>query len=348
MHTGNASGARAKLRWGVLGAANIATGQVIPAMQRSSTSTVVAIGSRDVRKAQRAAATGNIARAYGSYQEVLDDDDVDAVYIPLPNHLHAPWAIRAIDAGKHVLCEKPIALSADEARTIRDAMHRFATRGTSLVVGEAFMARAHPQWERVRTLVDDGTIGDLRVIHGHFSYFRTDPNDVRSRAEWGGGAMLDIGCYPITISRALFREQPTEAVALVELDPTLGIDRLASVILRFPSGQATFTCAGQLVLHQSLQLFGTRGRIGVEVPFNAPLAHHCTLTVNHGRDLVSGDTVSIVLPLVDQYREQAEQFVRAVRGEGAVPVTIDDAIANMAVLDAIARSARSHAWEPVH
>ena len=340
--TGDVSVAQEKLRWGVLGAAKIAIGQVIPAMQRSSTSIVVAIGSRDLLKAQRSATACGIARAYGSYEEVLADPEVDAVYIPLPNHLHSPWTIRAIEAGKHVLCEKPIALSADEARVVRDA-----AQGTSLLIAEAFMARAHPQWLRVRSLIDEGRIGDLRVIHGHFSYFRTDPDDVRSRAEWGGGALLDIGCYPITLSRALFGVEPIEVVSLVDTDPVLGVDRLASVIMRFQSGQATFTCAGQLVLHQSLQIFGTRGRISVEVPFNAPHTHQCRITLNQGRDLVGGDAEIITLPHVDQYREQAEQFVGAVRGHGVVPVDIDDAIANMAVLDAVARSARSRAWTPV-
>ncbi len=334
---------RETLRWGVLGAAKIAVTHVIPAMQRSRSSTVVAIGSRALAKAQRAASECGIVRAFGSYEDVLSDPTVDAVYIPLPNHLHVPWTVRALAAGKHVLCEKPIALSASEARLIRDAQ-----QGTSLVVGEAFMVRTHPQWERVQSLVDDGTIGELRAIHGHFSYFHDDPNNVRSHPEWGGGALLDIGCYPITIARTLFRAEPVEVVALVEVDPKLRVDRLASVIMNFPTGQATFTVGGQLVLHQSMQLFGTRGRIGVDVPFNAPITHHCQITIDHGRDLARGGIVTIELPLVDQYREQAEQFVRAVRGERAVAVGINDAIANMAVLDAITCSQQSRMWERVH
>ena len=258
------------VRWGVLGAADIALKKVIPAMRGSERSRVVAIASRDKHKADAAAQSLGIPRAYGSYEELIADPDVEAIYNPLPNHLHVPWSVRAANAGKHVLCEKPIAMSAAEARELRDARDR-----NGVVIGEAFMVRTHPQWLGVRKLIESGRIGDLRLVVGHFSYFRRDPSDVRSRVEWGGGALLDIGCYPITLSRWLFGAEPLDVTGHLERDPEMGIDRLGSALLRFPSGQASFTCAGQLVSHQRMQIFGTSGRIEVEIPFNAPADRAC-------------------------------------------------------------------------
>src|SRR5262245_34172719 len=223
------------VRWGILGAANIAVNKVIPAMRASSISRPLAIASRDIAKAQRAAERLGIPRAYGSYEELIADADVEAVYNPLPNHLHVPWSIRAAEAGKHVLCEKPIALTADEARTLLVA--RDANR---VQVAEAFMVRTHPQWLEVERLLATGRIGDLCLISGHFSYYRRDPADVRSHLEWGGGGLMDIGCYPIFIARWMFDAEPTDAVALIERDPDLGIDRLTSAMLQFPRGHATF------------------------------------------------------------------------------------------------------------
>ena len=213
----------APVRWGVLGAANIAVQKVIPAMRRSRHCEVVAIASRDPAKARAAADATGVGRAYGSYEELLADPDVDAVYNPLPNHLHVPWSVRAAEAGKHVLCEKPVALSADEARALLAARDR-----TGVQIAEAFMVRAHPQWLGVRDLVRDGRVGDLRLVTGHFSYYRVDPADIRSRREWGGGALMDIGCYPVTLARWLFGAEPLRAIGLVEYDPSLGVDRLAS------------------------------------------------------------------------------------------------------------------------
>jgi predicted dehydrogenase len=230
------------VRWGVLGAANIAVKKVIPAMQRSELSPVVAIASRDLAKARAAAEELGIARAYGSYEQLLADPEIDAIYNPLPNHLHVPWSIRAAEAGKHVLCEKPIALSASEARELLAVRDR-----TGVQIGEAFMVRTHPQWHAVRELVASGRIGELRLVVGHFSYYRRDPADIRSRAEWGGGALMDIGCYPVMLSRWIFGAEPIDVVAALERDPDLGVDRLASGILRVPAGQARLPCAGQLV-----------------------------------------------------------------------------------------------------
>src|SRR6266404_1733732 len=192
-----------KVRWGVLGVANIAVTKVIPGMQRGESTEIAAIASRDLAKAQGAAAKLGIAKAYDSYEALLADPEIDAIYNPLPNHLHVPWSIRAMQAGKHVLCEKPIGLSvaeADELIGARDA--------AGVKAGEAFMARVHPQWLRTRDLVRTGAVGEPRIVTGFFSYFNRKPENVRNIAAWGGGALMDIGCYPITLSRMVFGEEP--------------------------------------------------------------------------------------------------------------------------------------------
>jgi predicted dehydrogenase len=330
----------APVRWGILGAANIALTKVIPAIQRTERSRVVAIASRDPAKARSAAASLGIPRAYGSYDELIGDDEVDAIYNPLPNHLHVSWSVRAADAGKHVLCEKPIAMSADEARTLRAARDR-----NRVVIAEAFMVRGHPQWLEVKRLVGSGSIGELRLVSGHFSYFRRDPSDVRSRVEYGGGALMDIGCYPITMSRWLFGAEPVEVVGQIERDPDMKVDRLASALLRFPNGQATFACAGQLVPYQKMLVYGTTGRIEVEIPFNAPADQRCRVFVDDGSQLGGLAAQPIDFDAVDQYALQADRFVDAIAGAGEPLVSIDDAIANMAVIDALFRSAETRTWE---
>src|ERR1700716_1067213 len=285
----------APVRWGILGAANIALKKVIPGMQGSALAQVVAIASRDIAKARAAADPSGIPRAYGSYQELIDDPDIEAIYNPLPNHLHVPWSIRAAEQGKHVLCEKPIALSAREALQLLEARDR-----TGVMIGEAFMVRTHPQWIKVREIVASGKIGELRLVAGHFSYYRRDPGDIRSRVEWGGGALMDVGCYPITIARWLFAAEPTEVVGLIERDPEMRIDRLTSGLLRFGKGQATFSCATQLVPFQTMQIFGTTGRIAVEIPFNAPPRDECRIFLDDGSDLKGGAGETITFPAVDQ------------------------------------------------
>lgn len=328
----------APVRWGILGAANIALKKVIPGMQKSAVAKVVAIASRDIAKARAAASSLGIPRAYGSYQELIDDREIDAIYNPLPNHLHVPWSIRAAEGGKHVLCEKPIGLNAREARELLEARDR-----TGVKIGEAFMVRTHPQWLKVKEIVASGRIGDLRLISGHFSYYSRDPADIRSRVEWGGGALMDIGCYPITISRWLFGAEPTEVVGLIERDPEMQVDRLTSGLLRFERGQATFSCATQLVGFQSVQIFGTKGRIASS--FHSNPRHECRIYVDDGSDLMGGGIETITFPAVDQYTVQADRFSESIRGIGSVPVSLEDAIGNMAVIDALFRSAESRGWE---
>src|SRR6185295_7848677 len=241
-----------KLRWGVLGVAGIAVKKVIPAMQRGEWSEIAAIASRDRAKAEKAARDFGIAKAYGSYEELLADPAIEAVYNPLPNHMHVEWSVRAAEAGKHVLCEKPIGLSVAEAKQLRDARDR-----TEVKVGEAFMVRVHPQWLKALELVREGRIGDPRSMVAFFSYSNANPANIRNIPEYGGGALMDIGCYPIFTSRFIFAEEPRRVLSLIEHDPSMKIDRLTSAILDFPSGQSVFTCSTQLVPYQRMQIFGT-------------------------------------------------------------------------------------------
>jgi predicted dehydrogenase len=331
---------RAPLIWGVLGVADIAVQQVIPAMQQSPRSRIEAIASRDRKRAEAAARSLGIPRAHGSYEALLADPGIEAVYVPLPNHLHVPWTIRAAEAGKHVLCEKPIARSAAEARALLAVRER-----TDRLIAEAFMVRSHPQWLKVRELLTAGRIGELRLVHGHFSYNRRDPDDVRSHPEFGGGVLLDIGCYPVTLSRWLFGAEPLEVAAVLERDPDFKVDRLVSGLLRFPSGQACFTVAGQATPFQRMQLLGTRGRIEVQIPFNAPPDRRCRLLLDDGRDLVGGGVETVTVEAANQYTLQGDRFWEAVRGLGPVSVPVEDALANMLVLDALFRAAESGRWE---
>jgi predicted dehydrogenase len=313
-----------KIRWGILGVAKIATTKVIPAMQRASNVEVAAIASRDLNKASTAAAQLGIPRAYGSYEELLADPSIDAIYNPLPNHLHVPWSIRAAEAGKHVLCEKPIALSVAEARELIAARDKAGVK-----VGEAFMARTHPQWLRAAEIVRSGRIGEPRVVSGYFSYFNRDPKNVRNIASIGGGAIMDIGCYPITLSRMIFNAEPVAMHAFLDRDPEFKTDRLASVILQYPQGHASFTCSTQLVPYQKMHIFGTTGRIEIEIPFNAPPDKLTRIFVN--------DEVE-EFPVCDQYTTQGELFSRAILEGTEVPVPLEDALKNMTVIEKILAS----------
>jgi predicted dehydrogenase len=328
------------VKWGVLGAANIAVKKVVPAMQRGTWSAVVAIASRDKATAEQTAKTLRVPKAYGSYEELLADPEVEAVYNPLPNHLHVPWSIKAAEAGKHVLCEKPIALSLSEARQLLAVRDR-----TRVHIQEAFMVRTAPQWLRAREIVRSGQIGALRAVMGFFSYYNRDPGNVRNVADWGGGALMDIGCYPITTSRFMFDEEPHRVAAVVERDPEFGTDRLTSAILEFPSGQSVFTCSTQLVAFQRMQFMGTKGRIEIEIPFNAPPDRPCRLLVDDGSDLFGGGIATVEIPPSDQYTIQADRFSEAVRKGASTPIPLEDAVRNMAVIEAVFRAGASGKWE---
>jgi predicted dehydrogenase len=330
-----------KVRWGVLGVASIAVRRVIPAMQKGEWSSVVAIASRDLAKAERAAQALGVPAAYGSYEALLADPSIEAIYNPLPNHLHVEWSIRAAEAGKHVLCEKPLGVSVADAERLRAVRDR-----TRVKIGEAFMVRTHPRWLRVRELVRAGRIGDLRAVSGSFTYFNADPRNIRNAPECGGGALLDIGCYPVTLSRFLFDEEPARALGLLDRDPATKTDRLTSAMLEFPSGQATFTCSTQLAYHQRMTLFGTTGRIEIERPLNPASDQPTRVLIDDNPSDPTGSGITAeTIPACDQFTIQGDLFSRAIGEDDEVPVPIEDSILNMKAIEAIFRSAESDRWE---
>jgi predicted dehydrogenase len=331
-----------KVRWGVLGVANIATKKVIPAMQRGERSEIVAISSRSGERARQAAKELGIAKAYGSYDELLADSEVEAVYNPLPNHLHVPWSIKAAERAKHVLCEKPIALSAKEVESlilVRDK--------TGVKIGEAFMVRTHPEWLRAREIVRSGEIGELRAIMSPFSYFNRDPMNVRNILEFGGGGLMDIGCYPITMSRFLFDREPARVASVIDRDPEMKVDRLTSAILDFAPGQAVFTCGTQLVPFQRMQIMGTGGRVEIEIPYNIPPDRPSRIFIDDGSELAGRSARVEEVPTCDQYIVQGDLFSKAIQEGGDVPVSLENARANMLAIEAVFRAAETGRWEPL-
>lgn len=329
-----------KLRWGVLSTANIALKKVIPGMQLGQYSCVTAIASRNLAKSRDAASSLGIPTAYGSYEELLADPDIDAVYNPLPNQFHVPWTIKAAEAGKHVLCEKPLSLTVAEAKSLLAVRAR-----TGVKIGEAFMIRSYPQWLRLRELLNQRRIGQLRSIAGFFSYFNNDPANIRNQVEAGGGALMDIGCYLIHASRYAFGIEPSRVIGLIDRDPDLHIDRLTSGILDFPEGQSIFTCSTQLVPYQRIHFFGTHGRIEIEIPFNAPPDRPMRLFIDSSGELFGSGLTTETFPVCDQYTSQGDAFSKAIIDNTEVPVPLEDAIANMAVIEAVFNSAKSNQWE---
>jgi len=331
---------RNKVRWGVLGAASIAVRRAIPGMQKGEWSDVAAIASRDLRKAEETAGKLGIAKAYGSYEELLADPEIEAVYNPLPNHLHVPWSIKAAEAGKHVLCEKPLSTTVADARRLIAARDR-----TQVKIGEAFMVRTHPRWLRARELVRAGRIGQLRSISGQFCYFNRDLANIRNMPEAGGGALLDIGCYPITLSRFIYGEEPARVFGSIERDPDARTDRLTSAILEFPSGQSTFTCSSQLVHFQRMQFLGTLGRMEIQYPINPPNDQPSHILLDEGKGPAGPGVAMETFEYADQFTIQGDLFSKAIRENGEVPVPIEDSILNIAAIEAVFRSAESGKWE---
>jgi len=324
-----------KIRWGVLSTARIGREKVIPALQKSLYGQVDAICSRDLEQAKKTAALLNIQKAYGSYEELLADKDIDAVYIPLPNHLHVEWTIKAMEAGKHVLCEKPIGLSSEDAVKLLDATQGFP----HLKVMEAFMYRYHPQWIGVKELIADGKIGELRTVQSFFTFYNIEPNDIRNKVDIGGGALMDIGCYCINLSRHLFGEEPESVMGLVDRDPVMLTDRMSSGMLNFSKGTATFTCSTQLMPHQRVNIMGTKGRIEIEIPFNMPADQKAKITL-----FTQSGSEEIFFDAVDQYTLQVDLFALAIINDTPVPYGLEDAVNNMKVIDAIFESARDKRW----
>jgi len=328
-----------KVRWGVMSTAKIGLEKVIPGLQKSALCDVRAIASRSLAPARAAADKLGIPDAYGSYEELLADPAIEAIYNPLPNHLHVPLTLQAARAGKHVLCEKPVAISADEAAQLREI-------GGKVLIVEAFMVRYHPQWLRVRELLRAGRIGELRSVQVFFSYFNADASNIRNRADIGGGALYDIGCYAIVAGRYFLEAEAKRAIALIDRDPTFGTDRTTSGLVDFGGGRRLdFTVSTQAVPYQRVQLVGTTGRIEIQIPFNAPLGGTTRIFIDSGKALDGSQIETETLPESDQYALQGDAFARAVRGHETLPYDVEDAITNMRVIDALFRSERSGRWE---
>lgn len=324
-----------KLRFGILSTAKIGAAKVIPAMQRGSLTQVTAIASRSIESAQAAASKLGIPHAFGSYEVLLASSEVDAVYIPLPNHLHVPWSIRALEAGKHVLCEKPIGLTAADAQTLVAAAARFPR----LKIMEAFMYRHHPQWQKAKEIVRDGGIGRMRTIQAFFSYYNDDAGNIRNQIAFGGGALLDIGCYCVSLSRYILNAEPERVLGQIERDPRFGTDTMTSGLLDFGAVSSTFTCGTQLAPYQHVHIVGETGRVEIEIPFNAPPDKPCRIWHQH-----TGGIDEIAFPVCDQYTLQGDLFAASVLNDIPVPTPLTDAVANMRVLDALVRSANIGAW----
>ena len=330
-----------KLRWGILSTAKIARMKVIPAIQASRFGEVTAIASRSLEQARNVATALGIPKAYGSYAELLADPEIDAIYNPLPNDLHVSHTLAAARAGKHVLCEKPIALNTADAIRLREAPR-------DRIIAEAFMMRFHPQWLRVRELVRSGELGEVRTITGFFGYHNVDPLNIRNDPSKGGGVAWDIGCYPIVSARFLFDAEPRRVVALVDRDPTFQVDRLTSALVDFGDGRRLdFTVSGQGVAHQSIQVFGSRKRVEILIPFNAPLGGDTSILIDDGSSVDRSSVVRETIAASNQYSNQADALALAAQGGPPLPYGIEDAIQNMRILDALIESERTGTWTAV-
>lgn len=325
-----------KIRWGILSTAKIGTEKVIPAMQQGTSCEITAIASRSLETAKAASERLGIPKSYGSYEELLADPAIEAVYNPLPNHMHVDWSVRALEAGKHVLCEKPIGLTSDEGQKLIDA----GKQHPQLKLMEAFMYRHHPQWQKALELVRAGRVGELRTINSIFSYHNLDGSNIRNIADVGGGGLMDIGCYPISLSRFIFDAEPVRVTGVVEFDPNFKTDRLASAILDFGGGTSTFTCSTQLSPYQRVNIFGTEGRVEIEIPFNAPPDQPCRMWHQTGKNIEE-----ITFDICDQYMIQGDLFSQAILNDTPVPTPIEDAVGNMKVIEAVFRSSESGTWE---
>jgi predicted dehydrogenase len=318
-----------ELRWGILSTASIARTKVIPGIQRAPNCRVVAIASRDPGQARDAAAGLGIPHAHGSYEALLADPEVDAVYIPLPNHLHAEWTIAAVRAGKHVLCEKPLALTSTDAQSMVAA-----AEAAGVLLMEAFMYRLHPSWVATRELVASGRIGRLLAVQSWFSFFNDDPTNIRNIREYGGGALFDIGCYCINLSRLLFGGEPVRVQGSLVRDPGTGVDILTSGLLEFDGGLSSFTCSTRAEDDQRVDIYGTEGRISIEIPFNIPPDRPTHVFLTSGGDPpVNPASERLTFDAADPYTVEAEQFATAVLAGGPPPVPPADAVANLRVIE---------------
>jgi len=326
------------ISWGILSTAKIGIEKVIPAMEKSKLCKISAIASRNPDSARKAADKLNISKAYGTYEELLADPEIQAIYIPLPNHLHVPWSIKCLEAGKHVLCEKPIAMDATQANELLEISKNYP----DLKIMEAFMYRFHPQWIKAKQLVSDGAIGKIKTIQSFFSYFNNDSRNIRNQRELGGGGLMDIGCYCISLSRFIFDAEPLRVFGIIDFDSQFKVDILASGILDFEKGTSTFTCSTQLNPYQRVNILGTEGCIEIEIPFNAPPDKKCRTFILNDKDIKE-----VAFDICDQYTIECELFSNAILNNTDVPTPLEDAVANMKVIDAIFESAKNNLWSKI-
>lgn len=330
-----------KVNWGILSTAKIGREKVIPALQKGQHSQVSAIASRSLASAQKVATDLGIPKAYGSYEELLADPEIEAIYNPLPNDQHVPWTLAAARAGKHVLCEKPFSMNAQEAEQLREVAGQ-------VHIMEAFMVRFHPQWQRARELVRSGALGELRTVQAFFSYFNRQSDNIRNRADVGGGALYDIGCYAVVAGRFLFEAEPLRVITLMDRDPEFQTDRTTSALLDFGGGRRLdFTVSTQSVPFQRVQAIGTQQRLELVIPFNAPLGGTTDLLLDNGSQIGGVSAVRETTAACDMYTLQGDAFSQAVRGEIPLPYGLDDAICNMRIIDALFKSDQSGQWEAV-
>ncbi|ESQ84848.1 deoxyfructose oxidoreductase [Asticcacaulis sp. AC466] len=330
-----------KTVWGVLSTARIGVNKVIPALMQSDEIRVKGIASRDATAARATADKLGLDAAYGSYQDLIADPEIEVIYNPLPNHLHVPLTLEAARAGKHVLCEKPMALNAAEIEQLTEVAQ-------SVHIMEAFMVRHSLQWLEARRLIREGGIGTPRIIQSQFSYNNTDPANIRNKVEWGGGGLMDIGCYPIVAGRFFFEADPVRVMALISRDKTFGTDILTSGLLDFGEGrQLTFAVSTALAPAQSVTVYGDKARLSLSIPFNQPPDAPQVITIDDGQTFIGGTAVTHTLQPSNQYQLMGEAFSRAVRGEAPLPYGIQDAALNMRIIDALFRSETSGHWEAV-
>lgn len=327
-------------RWGILSTAKIAREHVLPALTDAENGIVTAIASRDYGRARALADRFGVRQAFGTYEELLQSDEVDGIYIPLPSSQHIEWSIKAAEAGKHVLCEKPIALHADEISPLIELRDE-----KKVLILEGFMVFYHPQWMKVRELIADGAIGRLRHVAGAFSYYNTDPTDMRNQVDLGGGALPDIGVYPTISTRIVTGSEPKRVQATVERDKTFGTDSYASVKADFGDFELFFYCSTQMALRQHMAFHGEKGVIEVTAPFNAGDYGHSTVIMH---DSARTGAQVFRFPGVRQYRLMAERFARVAWGEEEEVFTLEESIKNQRFIDAVYRAGERDGWEPVH
>jgi len=331
-----------KIKWGVLGASKLAVEKIIPAMADQEIFEVNAIASRSMEKAKNISEILSIPLYFGSYEELIQDPAIDVVYIPLPNDLHVEYALKCVAAGKHVLCEKPLSLNAADIDQLIQARDRHNVK-----VGEAFMVKTHPQWVKTKELVQSGELGKVSLVHGFFSYHNVKPENIRNKPEHGGGAIWDIGCYPVFTSRYVLGEEPIRLVASMEYDKTFKTDKLASVLMEFPSSRVLFSVSTQLVPYQRMQFFGDQKELEVRIPFNAPPDRACEVRIHSG-DLFNEKYDTLSFEVCNQYTLQAQAFTQSIVDDTEVPVPLEDSKANAKVLEAIFLSAKEGRWVEVN